>query len=68
SVRQGQRLTGMTARQKNFPIVQSPWKFQQHGESGTWVSELLPHLAKVVDEICVIKSMHTEAINHDPAI
>ena len=68
SVRQGQRLTGMTARQKNFPIVQSPWKFQQHGESGTWVSELLPHLAKVVDESCVIKSMHTEAINHDPAI
>ena len=68
SVRQGQRLTGMTSRQNKFPVVQSPWKFQQHGQSGTWLSELLPHMAKVVDEICVIKSMHTEAINHDPAI
>ena len=68
SVRQGQRLTGMTAGQKTFPIVKSPYKFQQHGESGTWLSELLPHLSRVVDEICVIKTMHTEAINHDPAI
>jgi hypothetical protein len=68
SVRQGQRLTGMTAGQGNFPIVNSPWKFQQHGESGTWMSELLPHMSKVVDDICVVKSMHTEAINHDPAI
>ena len=64
SIRQGKRLTGMTSRQKNFPVVKSPWKFQQHGQSGTWVSELLPHMAKVVDDICVIKSMHTEAINH----
>ena len=68
SVRQGQRLTGMTAGQKQFPIVKSPWKFQQHGESGTWMSELLPHLSGVADDLCVVKSMHTEAINHDPAI
>lgn len=68
SIRSGQRLTGMTAGQKNFPIVKSPYKFQQHGQSGTWLSELLPHMSQVVDEICVIKSMHTEAINHDPAI
>ena len=68
SIRQGQRLTGMTAGQKKFPVVKSPWKFQQHGESGTWISELLPHMSKVVDDICVVKSMHTEAINHDPAI
>lgn len=68
SVRKGQRLTGMTAGQKKFPVVKSPWKFQQHGESGTWISELLPHMGKVADDICVINSMHTEAINHDPAI
>lgn len=68
SIRQAQRLTGMTAGQKSFPIIQSPWKFQQCGESGTWISELLPKMAGVADDICVIKSMHTEAINHDPAI
>nr|WP_207310242.1 DUF1501 domain-containing protein [Rubinisphaera italica] len=68
SIRQGQRLTGMTAGQKNFTVVKSPWKFQQHGQSGTWLSELLPHMSNVVDDICVIRSMHTEAINHDPAI
>ena len=68
TIRQGQRLTGMTSGQKSFPIVNPPFKFQQHGESGTWISDLLPHTAKVVDDICVIKSMHTEAINHDPAI
>lgn len=68
SVRKGQRLTGMTAGQKKFPVIKSPWKFQRHGESGTWVSELLPHMQGVVDDICVVKSMHTEAINHDPAI
>ncbi|KAA0131520.1 DUF1501 domain-containing protein [Gimesia chilikensis] len=68
SVRKGQRLTGMTAGQKKFPVVKSPWKFQQHGKSGTWISELLPHMGKVADDICVINSMHTEAINHDPAI
>ncbi|QDS94602.1 hypothetical protein FF011L_33810 [Roseimaritima multifibrata] len=68
SVRQGQRLTGMTAGQKNFTVVKSPWKFQQHGQSGAWLSELLPHMSNVVDDICIIRSMHTEAINHDPAI
>ncbi|WP_339746632.1 DUF1501 domain-containing protein [uncultured Rubinisphaera sp.] len=68
SIRQGQRLTGMTAGQKNFTVVKSPWKFQQHGQSGTWLSELLPHMSNIVDDICVIRSMHTEAINHDPAI
>ncbi|WP_339612881.1 DUF1501 domain-containing protein [uncultured Rubinisphaera sp.] len=68
SIRQGQRLTGMTAGQKNFTVVKSPWNFQQHGQSGTWLSELLPHMSNVVDDICVIRSMHTEAINHDPAI
>ncbi|MFK8111592.1 MAG: DUF1501 domain-containing protein, partial [Rubripirellula sp.] len=68
SIRQGQRLTGMTAGQKNFTVVKSPWKFQQHGQSGTWLSELLPHMSNVVDDICVIRSMHTEAINHDPAV
>lgn len=68
SVRNGQRLTGMTAGQKNFPMVKSPWKFEQHGDSGTWMSELFPHLGKVADDICVVRSMHTEAINHDPAV
>jgi hypothetical protein len=68
SVRQGQRLTGMTSRQTNFPIAASRFRFAQHGNSGAWVSELLPHTAKIVDELCFIKSLHTEAINHDPAI
>ena len=68
SIRDGQRLTGMTAGQKNFPIVKSPYKFTQHGESGRYLSELLPHLSGVVDELCFVHSMHTEAINHDPAI
>ena len=68
SVRKGQRLTGMTSRQKSFPIVNPPFSFRQHGKSGTWISDLLPHTAKVVDDICIIKSMHTEAINHDPAV
>ena len=68
SVRGMQRLTGMTAGQKSFPVVNSPWKFKQHGKSGQWLSELLPHLGGVADELCIIKSMHTEAINHDPAI
>lgn len=68
SVRQTQRLTGMTAGQKQFPIVQSPWKFERNGKSGMMMSELLPHLGSMADDLCVIKSMHTEAINHDPAI
>jgi hypothetical protein len=68
SVRNGQRITGMTSGQSSFPCVKSIYKFAQHGQSGTWVSELLPHTAKVVDDLTVIKSVHTDAINHDPAI
>ena len=68
SIRKGQRLTGMTSTQDHFPMVPSTFKFAQHGKSGTLISELLPQTAKIVDEICIIKSMHTEAINHDPAI
>jgi hypothetical protein len=68
SIRQGQRLTGMTSKQKNFPIAPSIFKFAAHGESRATISELMPHIAGVADELCFIKSMHTEAINHDPAI
>ncbi|MFN3323853.1 MAG: DUF1501 domain-containing protein [Bryobacteraceae bacterium] len=68
SIRMGQRLTGMTATQSSFPVAPSLFKFARHGESGAWVSELLPNTAKVVDDLCFIKSMHTEAINHDPGI
>jgi hypothetical protein len=68
SVRNGQRLTGMTAGQARFPIAPSMYKFQQHGKCGMWVSEMLPHTAKMVDDMCFIRSMHTEAINHEPAI
>jgi hypothetical protein len=68
SVRRGQRLTGMTATQDRFPIAPSIFKFARHGRSGAWVSELLPETARIVDELCFVKSMHTEAINHDPAI
>ncbi len=68
SIRQGQRLTGMTAFQAGFPVAPSIFKFAQHGQSGAWLSELLPYTAKVVDDISFIKSMHTEQINHDPAI
>jgi hypothetical protein len=68
SVRMGQRLTGMTSNQERFPLVGSYFRFAQHGQSGTWVSELFPNMARVIDEFCVIKTMHTEAINHDPAL
>ena len=68
SVRGNQRLTAMTASQTSFPLVPSLFKFAQHGESRAWVSELMPHTAKIVDDLCFIKSMHTEAINHDPGI
>ena len=68
SIRQGQRLTGMTAGQASFPLAGSIFDFKQHGQSGAWVSELMPYTAKVVDDLCFIKSMYTEAINHDPAI
>ncbi|MBI3817906.1 MAG: DUF1501 domain-containing protein [Planctomycetes bacterium] len=68
SVRRGQRLTGMSGNQSLLPVVGSPYKFHQYGESRAWVSELLPRTAGVVDELCIIKTMYTEAINHDPAI
>jgi hypothetical protein len=68
SVRMGQRLTGMTSGQSSFPLASSLFKFNQHGESGAWASDLMPHTAEIADELCYIKSMHTEAINHDPAI
>lgn len=68
SIRMGQRLTGMTSGQKNFPVAASKFKFAQHGECGMWLGETLPHTAKIADDICLIRSMHTEAINHDPAI
>jgi hypothetical protein len=68
SIRQGQRLTTMTSGQKRFPIAPSKYKFAQHGQSGMWVSEMLPHTAKMVDDMAFIRSMHTEAINHEPAI
>jgi hypothetical protein len=68
SIRKGQRLTTMTSGQKNFPIAPSLFKFAQHGQSGAWFSEVMPHMAGMADEWCVVRSMHTEAINHDPAI
>jgi hypothetical protein len=68
SIRMGQRLTGMTSSQTKFPLVGSYFKFQQHGKSGAWVSELFPNMAKIADELCFVKTMHTEAINHDPAL
>jgi len=68
SIRQGQRLTGMTSGQKRFPVAPSVYKFAQHGKAGIWLSELLPHTAEIADDICVVKSLFTEAINHDPAI
>src|SRR4051812_9185426 len=68
SVRQGQRLTGMSGNQASLPMAGSIFKFQQHGKSGAWVSELLPHTAKSIDDMCLVRSMYTEAINHDPAI
>jgi len=68
SIRMGQRLTGMTSNQESFPLVGSTFGFAQHGQSGAWVSELFPHMASIVDEMCIVKSMHTEAINHDPAL
>jgi hypothetical protein len=68
SIRRGQRLTGMTSTQASFPVAPSRFRFARHGHSGAWVSELMPHTAGVADELCFIKSMYTEAINHDPAI
>ncbi len=68
SIRKGQRLTTMTSGQKSFPVAPSIFKFAQHGQSRAWISELMPHISSVADELCFIKSMHTDAINHDPAI
>jgi uncharacterized protein (DUF1501 family) len=68
SVRMGQRLTGMSGNQATLPLAGSLFKFQQQGKNGVWVSELLPHTAKIVDDLCIVRSMYTEAINHDPAI
>ncbi|MCP4784801.1 MAG: DUF1501 domain-containing protein [Fuerstiella sp.] len=68
SVRQGQRITTMTSGQKRFPMAPSMFDFQQHGESGAWVSELLPHTTKVIDDLAFIRSVYTNAINHDPAM
>ena len=68
SIRRGQRLTGMSGNQASLPLVGSPFKFAQQGQSGQWMSDLLPHTAKIADDICVIKSMYTEAINHGPGV
>ena len=68
SIRMGQRLTGMTAYQATFPVAPSIFKFAQHGKSGMWLSELIPHTAAIADELCLIKTLRTEAINHDPAV
>ena len=68
SVRMGQRLTGMTSGQTNFPLVGSSTNFKQYGEARAWVSDLMPYIGEIADELCFVKSMHTEAINHDPAI
>jgi hypothetical protein len=68
SVRRGQRLTGMSGNQSTLPMVGSPFPFARHGQAGAWVSSLFPHTARIVDQLCIVRSLHTEAINHDPAI
>lgn len=68
SIRQGQRLTGMTSGQTSFPVIAPKFGFRQVGRAGTWLGDLLPHTGQVIDDLCLIRSMHTEAINHDPAI
>ncbi len=68
SIRLGQRLTTMTSEQSKFPVAPTLFKFDQHGNSGMWFSDVLPHMSKLADDWCQIRSMHTEAINHDPAI
>ena len=67
SIRQGQRITTMTSGQTRFPVAPSLFKFNRHGQSGAWVSELLPWTARVVDDLAIVRSVHTNAINHDPA-
>jgi hypothetical protein len=68
SVRGSQILTGMTAKQASYPLVGSFYDFKQYGQSGAWVSDIFPHIGKIADDICIIKSIHTDAINHDPAL
>ena len=68
SIRMGQRLTGMTSGQEKFPLVGSAFGFKQHGQSGAWVSEMFPQMSSIVDDICIVKTIHTDAINHDPAL
>lgn len=68
SIRGGQQLTGMTASQTRFPVAPSIYNFKQYGKAGHWVSDLFPHIAKVSDELAIVRSMHTDAINHEPAI
>lgn len=68
SIRKGQRLTGMTSEQARFPLVGSKVDFKQYGKSGAWISDYFPHIGKIADEICIVKTMQTEAINHDPAL
>ncbi len=68
SVRMGQRITGMTSGQAKFPVVAPMFEFKQHGKSGAWISELLPNIASIADEICIVKTLNTESINHDPGV
>ncbi|MEP6754069.1 MAG: DUF1501 domain-containing protein, partial [Chthonomonadales bacterium] len=68
SIRMGQRITGMTSGQKTLPVAPSVFKFNRYGKQGVYMSEILPHTGSIADKICLIRSMHTEAINHDPAI
>jgi hypothetical protein len=68
SIRAGQRLTGMTANQSKFPLAGTKFNFSQHGSNGAWFSETIPHIASMADDLCIVKTMHTEAINHDPAL
>src|SRR6185436_1951693 len=68
SIRNGQRITTMTSGQARFPVAPSAYKFAQQGQARTWMSELLPHLSTVADELCVVRSLFTESINHDPGI
>jgi hypothetical protein len=68
SIRMGQRLTGMTSGQSRFPVIASRFGFHRQGKNGVWLSDLLPHTGRIADDICLIRSMHTEAVNHDPAI
>lgn len=68
SIRKGQRLTGMTGNQSSIPLVGTPFKFSQHGQAGAWFCEHLPHTAAIADDLCVVRSMYTEAINHGPGV